>query len=104
MTPYQAYQVLEAERPKTDGARRAADARLGEAAAALARLASALTHPARAVRGLFRCPAPPDRLGRPGQLWPNQPGTVTSERSAGAAGLVAWEASLMYQCRPSPPL
>lgn len=67
MTPYQAYQVLEAERPKTDGARRAADARLGEAAAALARLASALTHPARAVRGLFRCP------GTAGPTGPTRP-------------------------------
>jgi hypothetical protein len=36
MTPYHAYQVLEAERVKADAARRATDVRLGEAAAALA--------------------------------------------------------------------
>jgi hypothetical protein len=45
MMPYHAYQVARAERPQTEAARRAADARLGEMAAAVARLTRALARP-----------------------------------------------------------
>jgi len=62
MMPYHAYQVLEAERPKTAAERRAADIQLGETAAAIAQLAG----PVRALRRLFQrahrgagSPAPP---------------------------------------------
>jgi hypothetical protein len=48
MMAYHAYQAGQAERPQTEAARRAADARLGEMAAALARLAATLRHPLRA--------------------------------------------------------
>jgi hypothetical protein len=70
MMPYHAYQVAQAERPQTEATRRAADARLGEMAAALARLAATLRHPLRAVRrGPARSvPRDPCAHARPGRL------------------------------------
>jgi hypothetical protein len=62
MTPYHAYQIVQAERPRTAAERRAADMRLGEMAKALAGLAGELARPARALCRLFR------RTGRPGGI------------------------------------
>jgi hypothetical protein len=52
MMPDQSYQVFQADRPKTDAERRAADTRLGETAAAAAHLTRKLSRPVRALRTL----------------------------------------------------
>src|SRR5712691_2036243 len=50
MVPYHADQILEAERPKTDSERRAADRRLGEMAQTMAQVLDDLTRWARGAR------------------------------------------------------
>jgi len=50
MVPHHAYQILEAERPKTDSERRAADRRLGEMAQTMAQVLDNLTRWARGAR------------------------------------------------------
>jgi hypothetical protein len=67
MMLYHAYQIFQAERPKTEAERRAADQRLGEMAAAAAQLADDLARPARALRRLLR------RIGTPRREHPARP-------------------------------
>jgi hypothetical protein len=66
MMPYHAYQILRAERSETVTTRRAADARLGEMAGAMAQLAVELFRPERIAQAAAahgplrkRVPVPP---------------------------------------------
>jgi hypothetical protein len=52
MMPYQAHQVCEAARSRTDAERRAADVRLGEMAATVSELWRDVIRPVRALRSL----------------------------------------------------
>lgn len=70
MMPYQTYQTYEAARPRTAAEQRAADARLGQMAAAVSQLGREVTRSVRAVRSLLH----------------TAPGRLAGERTQHASG------------------